>query len=139
MKIEHDQEMPDSGCLERHERVGDLVEEEYRRRGFRTRRNVEYNDEHFQGDIDVYACKPGHLVINEVKSIDGERQYLKGLQQLAKAYTHARIYKPQERILTVYAAAGRKSDDVHLSWVPRKDHPNKYERQLPEELRACLS
>jgi hypothetical protein len=138
MKIEHNEAMPNNGCLERHETVADVVQREYDRRGFRTRRNVDFNDEHFQGDIDVYACKPGYLVINEIKSTDGERQYLKGLQQLAKAYTHAEIYKPQERILTAYAAADPKTDDVHLNWIPRRDIPNKYTRQLPEHMRGLV-
>jgi len=138
MKIQHSDDLRDRGCKEKHDNICRIVADEYERRGFRTEVEQEYHDDHFQGDIDVAACKPGYLIINEIKSTDGERQYLKGLQQLAKAYTHAEIYKPQDKIFTAYAAADPKTDDVYLNWVPRKDVPNKYERQLPEDLRRHI-
>ena len=135
MKIQHGEILPRHGCLAKHDTIGDIVEDEIQDRlDMKTFRDIEYEDPHFRGEIDVYACRPGYLLLAEVKSTDGESQYLKARQQLARAHTHIDVYGPQSRVFTAYAAAG-PDDDIYLNWIPRRDLPNKYTRQLPKEKR----
>jgi len=125
----------DNGCQAKHDHICDNVARVFQARGWRTETQVDYQDPHFKGDFDVYAAKPGYAAITEVKSNHYEGAFLDACNQLAKAKTHAEIYKPQERIFTFYAATDQRDNDLRMLWIPRKQMPNKYERQLPEDLR----
>jgi len=133
-----DKEFRKRGCKEKHDRIGDIVSEEFDGRGWRVRQNVEYDDEHFNGEIDVYACKPGYLALTEVKSNHSESNFYKALDQLARATVHCDLYKPQDKIFTFYASTDCRSNDMRLMRVPRLELPTKYHLQLPVEDRELV-
>jgi len=122
-----------TGCKDKHDHLGQIVADEWESRGIHVLQNVEYDDPHFKGEIDQLGFYRDAVLINETKSNNHECSRLKALNQLARAYTHMRTYAGADKVFTTYTSTDHK-DRPHHIWIPRKDIPNKYQRQLPDRV-----
>lgn len=135
MRIEHNENLPCNGSREKQDTLNRIVAKVWEERlDLHTETNVDYEDRHFRGDMDIMGIRENYLFINETKSNHYEGGFLQAMNQLAKAYTHAKAYMDQDKIFTTYTSTDAENRVQHL-WVPRKDMPNKYEKQLPHDLR----
>lgn len=130
-----DKPLRDRGCLEKHDRICDIIAHEWRERDqdWVVQKEVQYNKPHLTGDYDVYATpvsRPGYLAITEAKSTYCDRNVDKSLQQLKKGKVHAELYLPFEKVFTFLGVDDPQNKGVSLVRVYDHELPNSYEHLL---------
>lgn len=110
------------GCRQKHDTINEAVARVWAKRGWRTRKNVEYRYGDVCGEVDIVATQGKYALFGETKSNHHDQAYSKALWQLGKAKKYKEcIVCPSTRVFTFYAHSNREDDAVKTLWLPETE------------------